>query len=124
MIIEQPVRITHIRRVVSEYYNLTSEELCQDTRLREIARPRQVAMYLSRLLTDLSQTQVAMFFKRKDPSTVSHAVGCIEELILTDKSFAGAMEDLKELIIKSSFKSIKWSEAKEAYKRAEKQIGK
>jgi chromosomal replication initiator protein len=56
-------------------------------RLRLIARPRQIAMYLSKTLTSKSLTEIGSKFGKKDHTTVMHAIKKIEELIKNDNDF-------------------------------------
>jgi chromosomal replication initiator protein len=63
----------YIQKMVAEYYNLTYDELKSKKRTQRIAYPRQVAMYLSRKILDLSLPQLGVIFGR-DHSTISH--GC------------------------------------------------
>jgi len=64
-------------------------------RSRTVARPRQIAMYISKLLTNHSLANIGRKFGGKDHTTVIHAVKTVEALIEKDKDFA---EDIKLLI--------------------------
>jgi chromosomal replication initiator protein len=67
-------------------------------RARNVARPRQVAMYLSKILTSRSLPDIGRSFGGRDHTTVMHAVKTIEELIKNDKAFADDVEMLKRVL--------------------------
>lgn len=71
--------ISNIQRAVAEYYNITIDVLKGKKRSANIAYPRQVAMYLCRMLTDESFPQIGLEFGGRDHSTVIHACDKIEE---------------------------------------------
>ncbi len=84
---EQIVTISDIQRKVAERYNIKMSELLSATRSRLVARPRQVAMYLSKALTLKSLASIGKNFGNKDHTTVLHAVKKVEELCKTDIEF-------------------------------------
>ena len=91
---EKLVTIENIQKTVCEYYKVRSSELLSKKRNRSIARPRQVAMYLSKTLTRHSLPEIGEAFGGRDHTTVLHAYRKIKELIQSD----GRMEeDLKML---------------------------
>ncbi len=67
------VTIDIIQEVVANYYNLKIEDLKSARRTRNIAFPRQIAMYLSRKLTDMSLPKIGEEFGGRDHTTVIHA---------------------------------------------------
>ena len=71
----QPVEISieRIQETVSERFGITVNELCSAKRSQSIAYPRQVAMYLSRELTDSSLPKIGKEFGGRDHTTVMHA---------------------------------------------------
>lgn len=71
--------IQKIQRVVAEYYNVSVEDLKSKKRVATIAFPRQIAIYLSRQLTDESFPRIGMEFGGRDHSTVIHSVDKIEK---------------------------------------------
>lgn len=95
------MRMTHVRRIVSEYYGLTLAELTQVSRKPEFALPRQIGMYFCRKLTRASLNEVVRFFKRTNHTTVLYAVNKIEELRVHPKTGKELIE-LEELIVGSS----------------------
>ena len=64
---------TNIIKVVSRYYDVTPEQLKSKKRSRDIAFPRQVAMYLCRELTGMSLPRIGQVFGNRDHTTVMHA---------------------------------------------------
>jgi len=74
------ITIDEIQNKVSNYYNLKIEDLTSSRRIRSFARPRQVAMYLSKKLTTRSLPEIGRKFGGRDHTTVIHAVKKIEQL--------------------------------------------
>jgi chromosomal replication initiator protein len=92
----QPVEIS-IRRIqdtVAERFGMTVEELCSAKRSQSIAYPRQVAMYLSRALTDSSLPKIGKEFGGRDHTTVMHANAKIEGMIREDRSVYNLVQEL------------------------------
>src|SRR5581483_8245723 len=75
------VSIKRIQDLVAERFNMSLEELCGDKRSQNIVYPRQVAMYLSRELTDSSLPKIGKEFGGRDHTTVIHATSKIARLI-------------------------------------------
>jgi len=76
----QEVNLETIMQKVCEAYNITPNQIFDKTRKKNIAFPRQIAMYLSNLLIpQLSLKDIAQYYKRKDHTTVLHAKKTIEE---------------------------------------------
>jgi len=67
-------------------------------RARTVARPRQVAMYLSKQLTPRSLPEIGRKFGGRDHTTVMHAVKKVEELCSEDRSFAEDVELLRRML--------------------------
>ena len=78
----QPKRLTvaHIQKIVAEHFNLTREDLISDRRAKGIARPRQIAMWLCRKMTERTTTDIGRRFGDRDHTTVIHAFRRIEDL--------------------------------------------
>lgn len=89
------VSIDNIQRTVAEYYNIKFADLSSKSRQRSIARPRQVAMALSKELTNHSLPEIGKAFGGRDHSTVVHACKKIKELQESDSDIA---EDYKNLL--------------------------
>jgi chromosomal replication initiator protein len=77
---EKKLTIDEIQRKVADYYALKMADLLSARRAREVARPRQVAMYLAKKLTPRSLPEIGRRFGGRDHTTVMHAVKRIEEL--------------------------------------------
>ena len=71
--------IQKIQRVVAEHYNVSVEDLKSKKRVATIAFPRQIAIYLSRQLTDESFPKIGIEFGGRDHSTVMHSCDKIEK---------------------------------------------
>ena len=89
------VSIDNIQRTVAEYYNIKFADLSSKSRQRSIARPRQVAMALSKELTNHSLPEIGKAFGGRDHSTVVHACKRIKGLQESDSDIA---EDYKNLL--------------------------
>jgi chromosomal replication initiator protein len=88
------VSIRRIQELVSERFSLSLEELCGDKRSQNIVYPRQVAMYLSRELTDSSLPKIGKEFGGRDHTTVIHATSKIARLIREDRSVYNLVQEL------------------------------
>ena len=92
------IRIEDIQRVVSKHYNVSRSDLLSSRRTRTIVRPRQIAMYLSKMLTPRSLPEIGRRFGGRDHTTVLHAVRKIEELAASDNGLQQEIEMLKRSI--------------------------
>ncbi|WP_417668310.1 chromosomal replication initiator protein DnaA [Roseibium sp.] len=92
------VKIEDIQRVVSKHYNVTKADLLSARRTRTIVRPRQIAMYLAKVMTPRSLPEIGRRFGNRDHTTVLHAVRKIEELARADHSLAQELELLKRML--------------------------
>ncbi len=88
------VSIRRIQELVSERFELSMDELCGDRRSQNIVYPRQVAMYLSRELTDSSLPKIGREFGGRDHTTVIHATSKIARLIREDRSVYNLVQEL------------------------------
>jgi len=88
------VSIKGIQEIVSGRFGLSLEELCADKRSQNIVYPRQVAMYLSRELTDSSLPKIGREFGGRDHTTVIHATSKIARLIKEDRSVYNLVQEL------------------------------
>jgi len=82
---ERKLSIEDIQRKVADHYRLKLSDLLCARRAREVARPRQVAMYLAKKLTPRSLPEIGRRFGGRDHTTVMHAVKRIEELRAIDR---------------------------------------
>jgi chromosomal replication initiator protein len=88
------VTIERIQEVTSDRFGLSLEELCGDKRSQNIVYPRQVAMYLSRELTDSSLPKIGKQFGGRDHTTVIHATSKIARMIREDRSVYNLVQEL------------------------------
>jgi len=95
---DRKVTIEEIQRKVSEHYNIRLSDLIGPRRMRVIARPRQVAMYLSKHLTSRSLPEIGRRFGGRDHTTVMHGVKRIEELKSHDNQIAEDLELLRRAL--------------------------
>src|SRR5690625_1693633 len=94
----QPKKVTiqAIQEIVAEMYDIKLEDFAARKRTHSIAFPRQIAMYLSIRLTDLSLPKIGEQFGGRDHTTVIHAYDKIEEMIVEDKHLQKNINDIKE----------------------------
>ncbi len=95
---ERKVTIEEIQRKVADHYNLRMNDMLSARRARAVARPRQMAMYLSKRLTTKSLPDIGRKFGGRDHTTVMHAVKRIEELKKTDGQIAEDLELLRRML--------------------------
>ena len=88
------VSIKRIQDLVAERFSLSLDELCGEKRSQNIVYPRQVAMYLSRELTDSSLPKIGKEFGGRDHTTVIHATSKISRLIREDRSVYNLVQEL------------------------------
>jgi chromosomal replication initiator protein len=88
------VTIARIQEAVSDRFGLSVPELVSPKRSQAVAYPRQVAMYLSRELTDSSLPKIGKEFGGRDHTTVIHATSKITRLISEDRSVYNLVQDL------------------------------
>ena len=81
---DRKLTIEEIQRKVAEHYNIRLADMVGPKRVRAIARPRQVAMFLSKQLTLRSLPEIGRRFGGRDHTTIMHGVRKIEELMATD----------------------------------------
>lgn len=91
---ERLITIEQIQRTVAENFGLNPQDMKVKRRTRDIAYPRQIAMYLSRALTNTSLNEIGKHFGGKDHSTVIHASKLIEERIKRDEELKEKIEGL------------------------------
>lgn len=99
---EQKISIDRVQRVVADYFHLKVSDLRAKRRTRSIARPRQIAMFLIRCLTDHSLPEIGEYFGGRDHTTVLHAYNKLEKEIEEKKETRKLIEDLKELLKRST----------------------
>jgi len=92
---DRRVTIEEIQRKVAEHFNIRLSDMIGPKRVRNIARPRQVAMYLSKQLTPRSLPEIGRRFGGRDHTTIIHGVRKIEELMSTDSQLADDLQMLR-----------------------------
>lgn len=95
---DRRVTIEEIQRRVAEYYNVRLADMLSARRARAVARPRQVAMYLSKQLTTRSLPEIGRKFGGRDHTTVIHAVRKIDELRAADSGMDEDVDLLRRML--------------------------
>ncbi len=95
---DRRITIDEIQRKVAEHYNIRLADMHSARRSRNVARPRQVAMFLAKQLTARSLPEIGRKFGGRDHTTVMHAVRKVEELVGEDVSFAQDVEVIKRAL--------------------------
>jgi chromosomal replication initiator protein len=95
---DRKLTIEEIQRKVAEHYNIRLSDMIGPKRLRNIARPRQVAMYLAKQLTPRSLPEIGRRFGGRDHTTIMHGVRKIEELMAIDSQLADDLQLLRRLL--------------------------
>jgi chromosomal replication initiator protein len=95
---ERKVSIDEIQRKVAEHYNIRLSDMVGPKRVRNFARPRQVAMYLCKQLTSRSLPEIGRRFGGRDHTTVMHGVKRIEELRQQDGQIDEDVELLRRAL--------------------------
>ena len=87
-----------IIRTVAQQYGVSEEDMTSKRRSREVALPRQIAMYLTRELTPLSTTNIGAAFGGRDHTTVMHGCEKIADTVKSDSAFRRRVEELMGLV--------------------------
>ena len=95
---DRRISIEEIQKKVAEHYGLRLTDMSSARRARQVARPRQVAMYLAKQLTSRSLPEIGKKFGNRDHTTVMHAVSRVNELMERDGHFAEDVELLRRLL--------------------------
>ena len=95
---DRKITVEEIQRKVSDHYNIRLSDLVGPKRVRSYARPRQVAMYLAKTLTNRSLPDIGKRFGGRDHTTIMHGVRKIEELKATDSQIADDLELLRRAL--------------------------
>ncbi|GBG04912.1 chromosomal replication initiator protein DnaA [Lactobacillus rodentium] len=92
------LQVSKIQEVVANYFQTSTTELKGKKRVKQIVIPRQIAMYLSRELTDSSLPKIGQEFGGKDHTTVMHACDKISRALKTDSEIKSAVYDLRAML--------------------------
>jgi chromosomal replication initiator protein len=95
---ERRITIDEIQRKVAEHYGLKMQDMHSARRARQVARPRQVAMFLCKKLTSRSLPEIGRKFGGRDHTTVMHAVRKIDELMEGDQPFADEVNAVRRVL--------------------------
>ena len=93
------VKIEDIQKLVATHYNVSRADILSSRRTANVVRPRQIAMYLSKVLTLRSLPEIGRRFGGRDHTTVLHAVRKIEGLTGTDRVLGDEVELLKRMLL-------------------------
>ena len=93
------ISIDYIQESVCKYFNITQKDLQSSQRSNDITYPRQIGMYLCRILTNESFPKIGIFFGNRDHTTVMHAFKKIEKDIKENKNTKLIVESLKKIIL-------------------------
>ena len=91
---EKPITVDHIQKIVCDYFGIKMIDMKAKKRTKEVALPRQVAMYLTKQLTEMSLSDIGKGFGGKDHATVIYACKQIEEKRAKDEVFNRMAENL------------------------------
>lgn len=92
------ITILDIQKTVGEHFNVKLEDFSAKKRTKSIAYPRQIAMYLSRELTDNSLPKIGEEFGGRDHTTVIHAYDKISNLLKTDKTLQNQIKEINDIL--------------------------
>ncbi|NBO20997.1 MAG: chromosomal replication initiator protein DnaA, partial [Rhodobacteraceae bacterium] len=92
---DRKLTIEEIQRRVAEHYNIRLSDMIGPKRVRTIARPRQIAMYLAKQLTPRSLPEIGRRFGGRDHTTIMHGVKKIEELMSSDSQLVDDVQMLR-----------------------------
>ena len=95
---DRRVTIEEIQKRVAEHFSMRLTDMSSARRARAVARPRQVAMYLAKQLTQRSLPEIGRRFGNRDHTTVMHAVSRVGELMIRDTGFAEDVELLRRML--------------------------
>ena len=93
------VTVDKIQNIVSRYYDITLTEMLSQRRSRPLARPRQIAMYLSKKMTTRSLPEIGRRFANRDHTTVIHAVKTISKLSESDEEMKKNLLQIKDILL-------------------------
>ena len=96
---ENKVTIDSIQTIVCKYFKISKNEMLSPRRSRYLARPRQTAIYLSKILTSKSLPEIGRAFSNRDHTTVIHSVKTIEKLRKEDNELNNNIDSLKNQIL-------------------------
>ena len=93
------ITVDKIQNTVSNFYNISLNEMLSQRRSRPLARPRQIAMYLAKKMTTRSLPEIGRRFANRDHTTVIHAVKTITKLSEKDEEIKNNLNQLKAILL-------------------------
>ena len=96
---ENKVTIDLIQSTVCKFFKISKNEMLSSRRSRYLVRPRQAAIYLTKILTSKSLPEIGREFSNRDHTTIIHSVKTIEKLIKDDAELSGNVDNLKNQIL-------------------------
>ena len=96
---ENTITIDNIQTLVCKYFKISKNEMLSSRRSRYLVRPRQVAIYLSKILTTKSLPEIGREFSNRDHTTVIHSVKTIEKLKKENNEISNGINHLKNQIL-------------------------
>ena len=96
---ENKVTIDLIQSTVCKFFKISKNEMLSSRRSRYLVRPRQTAIYLTKILTSKSLPEIGREFSNRDHTTIIHSVKTIEKLIKEDTELSGNVDNLKNQIL-------------------------
>jgi len=96
---ETKITIDNIQTLVCKYFKISKNEMLSSRRSRYLVRPRQVAIYLSKILTTKSLPEIGREFSNRDHTTVIHSVKTIERLKVENTEISNGLNQLKNQIL-------------------------
>ena len=93
------ITVDKIQNTVSNFYNISLNEMLSQRRSRPLARPRQIAMYLAKKMTTRSLPEIGRRFANRDHTTVIHAVNTITKLSEKDEEIKNNLNQLKAILL-------------------------
>ena len=99
---ESIISIDYIQEIVCKYFDINTKDLKSSQRSNDIAFPRQIGMYLCRILTNESFPKIGESFGNRDHTTVMHAFKKIEKEIKEKKDTKLIVESVKKIILNNN----------------------
>ena len=96
---ENKVSIDLIQSTVCKFYKISKNEMLSSRRSRYLVRPRQTAIYLTKILTSKSLPEIGREFSNRDHTTIIHSVKTIEKLKKDDLELNNNIDTLKNKIL-------------------------
>ena len=96
---ENTVTVDNIQSLVCKFFKISKSEMLSSRRSRYLVRPRQTAIYLTKILTSKSLPEIGRDFSNRDHTTVIHSIKTIEALKKADNELSNNIDTLKNQIL-------------------------